>query len=91
MCSFKYLLSEFSRSFFLYQVFLFVIGYCKVDETEKGWFIQYIDRDPLVLQRQKELEKQKAKEKDDEERQARFIYLFIFLVVCLEVLSFSEN
>ncbi|CAK8688910.1 DNA/RNA-binding protein KIN17-like [Clavelina lepadiformis] len=48
-------------------------GYCKVDETEKGWFIQYIDRDPLTLQRQKELEKQKAKEKDDDERQARAI------------------
>lgn len=48
-------------------------GYCKVDQTEKGWFIQYIDRDPKVIARQKELEKQKQKEKDDEERQARAI------------------
>lgn len=42
-----------------------------MDETEKGWFIQYIDRDPRVLARQKELEKQKARERDDEERHAR--------------------
>ena len=47
-------------------------GHCKVDQTEKGWFIQYIDRDPRVLQRQKELEKQKAREKDDDARQARY-------------------
>ena len=42
-----------------------------MDQTEKGWFIEYIDRDPRVLQRKKELEKQKAKEKDDDERQER--------------------
>jgi len=48
-------------------------GYCKVDQTEKGWFVQYIDRDPRVLARQKELEKQKEREQDDEERQARII------------------
>nr|CAB3259130.1 DNA/RNA-binding protein KIN17 [Phallusia mammillata] len=48
-------------------------GHCKVDETEKGWFIQYIDRDPRVLARQKELEKQKARERDDEERHAKVI------------------
>ena len=48
-------------------------GYCKVDQTEKGWFIQYIDRDPKVIARQKELDKQKQKEKDDEARQAKAI------------------
>jgi len=48
-------------------------GYCKVDQTEKGWFIQYIDRDPMVLKRQKELEKARSREQDDEERHARQI------------------
>ncbi|XP_078483035.1 DNA/RNA-binding protein KIN17-like [Ciona intestinalis] len=48
-------------------------GHCKVDQTEKGWFIQYIDRDPLVLARQKELDKQKQRERDDDERQAKAI------------------
>lgn len=28
-------------------------GKCKVDETEKGWFITYIDRDPETIERQK--------------------------------------
>jgi len=27
-------------------------GVCEVDETPKGWFIKYIDRDPDVLRRQ---------------------------------------
>jgi DNA/RNA-binding protein KIN17 len=44
-----------------------------VDYTEKGWFIQYIDRDPETIKKQ---EQTKAKEKmdmDDEERTAIFI------------------
>ena len=28
-------------------------GHCKVDQTEKGWFIAYIDRDPETIERQK--------------------------------------
>ncbi|KAF8563508.1 hypothetical protein P879_05094 [Paragonimus westermani] len=27
-------------------------GICKVDETEKGWFMEYIDRDPEKMKRQ---------------------------------------
>lgn len=46
-------------------------GICKVDETEKGWFLEYIDRDPEVVRRQKELERAKKKEKDDDERHAK--------------------
>ncbi|XP_048743844.2 DNA/RNA-binding protein KIN17-like [Ostrea edulis] len=48
-------------------------GKCVVDHTEKGWFIQYIDRDPETIKKQ---EQTKAKEKmdmDDEERTAIFI------------------
>uniref|UniRef100_H3D522 Kin17 DNA and RNA binding protein n=1 Tax=Tetraodon nigroviridis TaxID=99883 RepID=H3D522_TETNG len=30
-------------------------GLCKVDETPKGWYIQYIDRDPETIRRQEEL------------------------------------
>ena len=33
--------------------FFFQLGHCKVDETEKGWFIAYIDRDPDTIERQK--------------------------------------
>ena len=31
-------------------------GKCKVDNTEKGWFITYIDRDPETLAKQKVLQ-----------------------------------
>ncbi|XP_071358228.1 DNA/RNA-binding protein KIN17 [Trachinotus anak] len=48
-------------------------GLCKVDETPKGWYIQYIDRDPETIRRQEEQAKKKKQEMDDEERSARFI------------------
>ncbi|KAM4677635.1 DNA/RNA-binding protein KIN17 [Discoglossus pictus] len=48
-------------------------GYCKVDETPKGWYVQYVDRDPETIRRQQELEKKKKQDLDDEERTAKFI------------------
>ncbi|XP_077400615.1 DNA/RNA-binding protein KIN17 [Vanacampus margaritifer] len=48
-------------------------GLCKVDETPKGWYIQYIDRDPETIRRQEELARRKKHELDDEERSAKFI------------------
>ncbi|XP_067110159.1 DNA/RNA-binding protein KIN17 [Osmerus mordax] len=48
-------------------------GYCKVDETPKGWYVQYIDRDPETIRRQEELERKKKQDLDDEERSAKFI------------------
>ena len=44
-----------------------------MDETPKGWYIQYIDRDPETIRRQLELEKKKKKDLDDEEKTAKFI------------------
>ena len=44
-----------------------------VDETEKGWFIQYIDRDPKVLARQAQSEQRQRFELDEEERKKREI------------------
>ncbi|XP_075713585.1 DNA/RNA-binding protein KIN17 isoform X2 [Rhinoderma darwinii] len=48
-------------------------GLCKVDETPKGWYVQYIDRDPETIKRQQELEKKKKQDLDDQERTAKFI------------------
>lgn len=48
-------------------------GLCKVDEMPKGWYIQYIDRDPETIRRQLELEKKKKQDIDDEEKTAKFI------------------
>lgn len=48
-------------------------GHCKVDQTEKGWFIQYIDRDPETIERQKAAEAKEKMEMDDEERRAKLL------------------
>ncbi|KAA0721134.1 DNA/RNA-binding protein KIN17 [Triplophysa tibetana] len=48
-------------------------GFCKVDETPKGWYIQWIDRDPETIRRQEELERKKKQDLDDVERSAKFI------------------
>jgi DNA/RNA-binding protein KIN17 len=55
-------------------------GFCKylgkegkaiVEETEKGWFIQYIERDPKVLEKQAQAEARRQQEMDEEERARR--------------------
>lgn len=55
-------------------------GFCKylgkegkaiVEETEKGWFIQYIERDPKVLERQAQAEARRQVELDEDERARR--------------------
>jgi len=48
-------------------------GHCKVDQTEKGWFIQYIDRDPETIERQKAAAAKEKMEMDDEERRAKLL------------------
>ncbi|XP_002159932.3 DNA/RNA-binding protein KIN17 isoform X1 [Hydra vulgaris] len=48
-------------------------GHCVVDETPKGWFITYIDKDPEVIARQKAAEAKVKKELDDQERIAKFV------------------
>jgi DNA/RNA-binding protein KIN17 len=48
-------------------------GKAIVDETEKGWFIQYIERDPEVLARQAEAEARRQQELDEEERRKKLM------------------
>lgn len=48
-------------------------GKCIVDETEKGWFITYIDRDPDTIAREERKIKKLKMDKDDEERTLEFI------------------
>ncbi|XP_053680459.1 DNA/RNA-binding protein KIN17 [Anopheles nili] len=48
-------------------------GHCVVDETDKGWFITYIDRDPETLAMQEKMAKKQKMDKDDAERLAEFI------------------
>lgn len=48
-------------------------GQCVVDETEKGWYVTYIDRDPETLQAQEKKAKKEKMDKDDQERMMEFI------------------
>eukprot|EP00095_Tigriopus_kingsejongensis_P000148 snap_masked-scaffold188_size271682-processed-gene-1.13 protein:Tk00148 transcript:snap_masked-scaffold188_size271682-processed-gene-1.13-mRNA-1 annotation:"antigenic determinant of reca protein homolog" len=48
-------------------------GKCHVDQTEEGWFIAWIDRDPETIARQEALAKKDKLEQDDDERLAKFI------------------
>lgn len=48
-------------------------GKCVVDETEKGWFVQYIDRDPETIALQEALAKKEKMDKDDQEKLMDFI------------------
>lgn len=48
-------------------------GKCIVDETEKGWFITYIDRDPDTIAAQERKNKKMKMDKDDEDKLMEFI------------------
>lgn len=48
-------------------------GICVVEDTDEGWFITWIDRDPKTLARISEKEKRKQSDLDSEERHQREI------------------
>lgn len=48
-------------------------GKCVVDETEKGWFVTYIDRDPETIAFQEAMAKKEKMEQDDNERNMQFL------------------
>lgn len=48
-------------------------GIAAVDETEKGWFVTYIDRSPEVLERQAKAARKEKQDKDDEDRHMDYI------------------
>ncbi|XP_030746982.1 DNA/RNA-binding protein KIN17 [Sitophilus oryzae] len=48
-------------------------GQCVVDETEKGWFITYIDRSPETVEKEEKKKKKLKMDKNDEERTLEFI------------------
>jgi DNA/RNA-binding protein KIN17 len=48
-------------------------GICHVDETEKGWYIAWIDNSPKALAKQDAAMKRERQDMGDEERQRRFL------------------
>lgn len=55
------------------KTFCFSTGKADVDETEKGWFIKYIERNPEEMQRQESIRNREKTELDDEERIQKFV------------------
>ncbi|CAH1101079.1 unnamed protein product [Psylliodes chrysocephalus] len=53
--------------------FLGKTGQAIVDETEKGWYITYIDRSPETVEREEMKKKKQKMDKNDEERQMEFV------------------
>ncbi|MGM5074555.1 hypothetical protein ACS4XG_25040, partial [Escherichia coli] len=50
-----------------------VVGICAVDETEKGWFVAYIDRTSDAILAEERRSKKAKLEKDDEKRTQKYI------------------
>jgi DNA/RNA-binding protein KIN17 len=48
-------------------------GKCVVDETEEGWYVQYIDRGPKTIAKQEALVLKEKMDKDDQEKIMVFI------------------
>jgi len=46
-------------------------GHCLVDETEKGWFVQWIDKDPAAMARRAAENDKRRRDQDDEDRARR--------------------
>lgn len=44
-----------------------------VDFTEKGWFVQYIDRDPETIRKAEAAKAKERMDMNDDEKMARFI------------------
>jgi DNA/RNA-binding protein KIN17 len=54
-------------------MFLGKTGQCFVEETPKGWYIKYIERDPEVLARQEMIKQKERMDADDEMRNQKLI------------------
>ncbi|KAJ3219434.1 hypothetical protein HDU67_001265 [Dinochytrium kinnereticum] len=48
-------------------------GYCEIEETEKGWFLKWIDKSPEALARQAAIEKKERSERSEEERESKLL------------------
>ncbi|KAJ1963202.1 hypothetical protein GGI12_002198 [Dipsacomyces acuminosporus] len=48
-------------------------GKCRVEETERGWFIQWVDNSPEALARKEAVLKKERQEMNDEQREQRLL------------------
>ena len=50
---------------------IFVIGLCEIEQTEKGWYITLIDKDPDAVRREMDSERKERMDLDDEQRRQK--------------------
>ena len=50
-----------------------VLGICEIEQTEKGWYLTLIDKDPDAVKREMESEKKERMDLDDEQRRQKLI------------------
>ncbi|VVC38445.1 Zinc finger C2H2-type,DNA/RNA-binding protein Kin17, conserved domain [Cinara cedri] len=48
-------------------------GKCVVDDTDEGWYITYVDRDPATIELEEKMRKKEKAEKDEKEREMEFL------------------
>ena len=50
-----------------------VVGLCEIEQTEKGWYITLIDKDPDAVKKEMESERKEKMDLDDEQRRQKLI------------------
>ncbi len=51
----------------------FCLGLCEIEQTEKGWYVTLIDKDPDSVRREMDTEKKEKMNLDDEQRRQKLI------------------
>ena len=54
-------------------VILIFLGLCEIEQTERGWYITLIDKDPDSVRREMESERKEKMDLDDEQRRQKLI------------------
>jgi DNA/RNA-binding protein KIN17 len=49
------------------------LGLCEIEQTEKGWYITLIDKDPDAVRREMDSERKGKMDLDDEQRRQKLI------------------
>ncbi len=54
-------------------VLIFCLGLCEIEQTEKGWYVTLIDKDPDSVRREIDTERKEKMDLDDEQRRQKLI------------------
>ncbi len=52
---------------------MFGLGLCEIEQTEKGWYVTLIDKDPDAVRREMDSERKQKMDLDDEQQRQKLI------------------